>query len=233
MQDVDAGKQKAALSHLAVVCDVPELQPQMPQVILGNEHVLRKALVESLSPTLPANVHVLRRKSSWVNHEMMAEWAKTLSKALAPHKEKYQPVLLLDACNVHYGKKFLKELQKGGVWVVFVPAGLTWLLQPCDSHVFAKYKAFLRDRQHSRLLQTDVNMEVTAAHVLEDIVLGIRRILQGNERAPAFDGNGYGCQQRFVRARIHKEMECTSVSDVPAGLPTLSDIESISPVGAP
>ena len=76
-------------------------------------------------------------------------------------------------------------------------------------------------------------MEMAAAHVLEDIVLGIRRILQGNEWAPAFDGNGYGCQQRCVRARIHEEMECASVSDVPEGLPTLSDIESISPVGAP
>ena len=112
VQDVDAGKQKAALSHLAVVCVVPQLQPQMPQVLLGNEHVLSKALVESLSPHLPPNVQVLRRKSSWVNHEVMAEWGRTLSKALAPHQEKFQPVLLLDACSVHYGKKSLKELQK-------------------------------------------------------------------------------------------------------------------------
>ena len=121
VQDVDAGKQKAALSHLAVVCDVPQLQPQMPQVILGNKHILSKVLVESLSPTLPANVHVLRRKSSWVNHEVMAEWGRTLSKALAPREEKFQPLFLLDACNVNYGKKFLKELQKGNVWVVCIP----------------------------------------------------------------------------------------------------------------
>ena len=74
VQDVSAGHQKAALSHMALVCDVPSLQPEMPQFILGNEHVLAQALVSSLSPTLPKNVHLLRRKSSWVTHDVMAEW---------------------------------------------------------------------------------------------------------------------------------------------------------------
>ena len=231
VEDVGAGQQKAALSHMAVVCDVPSLQPEMPQVILGNEHILRQALVSSLSPTLPANVHVHRRKSSWVNHEVMAEWGRTLSNALAPHRKKYQPVLLLDACGVHNGKEFLQALQRGGVWVIFVPAGLTWLLAPCDTHVFAKYKRFLRDRQHERVLKAAGPSVVSAAHALDDIVLGIRRILQGTEWASAFNGNGYGEQQRCVRRRILDELGCVHVSDVPATLPELSALESIFPRG--
>ena len=113
MQDVDAAKQKAALSHMALRCDVPALQPEMPQFIMGNEHILSAALVASLSPTLSANVHLHRRKSSWVNHEAMAEWGRALSKALGPHCEKYQSALLLDACGVHCGNKLRQELWRG------------------------------------------------------------------------------------------------------------------------
>ena len=43
VQDVDAGQQKAALSLMALICDVPSLQPDMPQVILGNGHILKQA----------------------------------------------------------------------------------------------------------------------------------------------------------------------------------------------
>ena len=231
VQNVDAGRQKAALSHMALLCDSSALQPHMPQFILGNEHVLSKAVVESLSPTIPGNVHVLRRKSSWVTHDTMTEWARALSKSLAPHLKEFQPILLLDACQVHYGRRFLKALQRGKIWVVFVPAGTTWLLQPCDTHLFAKYKAFLRDRQHGRLLNTEVTGDVDAAHALDDIILGIRRVIQGTKWAPAFDANGYGEEQRNVRARIKKELDCDSVSGVPSALPELSDLETIFPRG--
>jgi hypothetical protein len=30
-----------------------------------------------------------------------------------------------------------------GIWLVFVPAKLTFLLQPIDEHIFALYKRFL------------------------------------------------------------------------------------------
>ena len=115
--------------------------------------------------------------------------------------------------------------------VIFVPAGPTWLLAPCDTHVFAKYKRFLRNRQYARLLSSAGPSGVSAAHALDDIVLGIRRILQGTRWASAFDANGYGEQQRCVRRRILEELDCTSVSDVPTTLPGLSALESIFPRG--
>ena len=99
---MDAGRQKAALSHMALVCDVPALQPNMPQFILGNEHILSTALVGSVARTLPTNVPLLRRKSRRVNHGTMVEWARALSLSLSPHNARFQPVLLLDACAAHY-----------------------------------------------------------------------------------------------------------------------------------
>ena len=127
--------------------------------------------------------------------------------------------------------KFLKELQRGKIWVVVVPAGLAWLLQPCDTHLFAKYKTFLRNRQYSRLLHTDIPADVTAAHALEDIIVGIRRVIQKTAWASAFDANGFGENQRNVRARIKKELDCDIVPDLPGSLPKLPELESIFPRG--
>ena len=231
VQDVSPGMQKASLSHMGLICDTPPLQPEMPQFILGNEYVLPQSLVSSLSPTLPVNVHLLRRKSCWVNHEVMAEWALALRRALRPHLQNYQPVLLLDACAVHYGEKFLKALQRAHVWVVFVPAGMTWLMQPCDTHVFAKYKRFLRDRQHERMLDDTEPVAVSAEHTVKNIVLGIRRVLKSHRWAKAFDQNGYGQQQRCVRRRIQSEIGVGSLPDVPKTLLDLPALESIFPNG--
>ena len=110
VQDVSPGMQKAALSHMGLICYTPSLQPEMPQFILGNEHVLPQSSVSSRSPTLPANVHLLRRKTSWVNHDVMAEWALALKRALRRHLLDYQPVLFPHACALHYGEIFWKAL---------------------------------------------------------------------------------------------------------------------------
>ena len=223
VQDVDLGKQKAALSHMALVCDDPALQPQMPQFIVGNEHVLSKAVLDSMAGALPANVHLLRRKSSWVNHTTMTEWGRALAKALAPHRSRCQPLLLLDVCPVHCNKHFLQAMSRGGIWIVFIPAGMTWLLQVCDTHLFAKYKTFLCERQHSRLLSAQGRTPVNTADAVRDIVDGIRRILQGTEWAPAFDGNGYWEKTAMrphpysERVGMHRHSRC--VADTAKSVP--------------
>ena len=40
VQHATKGQQRRALTHVAIICDDSELQPQIPQFILGAEHVL-------------------------------------------------------------------------------------------------------------------------------------------------------------------------------------------------
>ena len=108
-----------------MVCDTATHRPKLPQFILGNEHVLHHRELHYVRPTLAPNITVQRRKSGWVNHEVMAEICQTLGSALAPHLEKFQPILLLDTAPCHFGKRCLATSARFSIWVMYVPAGLT------------------------------------------------------------------------------------------------------------
>ena len=56
----------------------------MRHAILDKKHILKQAQVSSLSPTLPDNVHLHRGTSTWLNHEVMADWIACVQKRCLP-----------------------------------------------------------------------------------------------------------------------------------------------------
>ena len=72
-----------------MLCDDPAVQPVVPQVIIGNEHLVPEAVRRALEAEslLMSNVKVLRRKSAWVNDEALSLVASTWGKALRPFKD--------------------------------------------------------------------------------------------------------------------------------------------------
>ena len=46
------------------------------------------------------------------------------------------PVLLMDCARQHIHRSVFDAAARQGVRLVLIPAKLTWLLQPCDAHVF-------------------------------------------------------------------------------------------------
>ena len=71
VQHATKGQQRRALTHVAIICDDSELQPRIPQFILGAEHVLRVRDIDCIAATLSPNVHLWRRKSGWINKAKM------------------------------------------------------------------------------------------------------------------------------------------------------------------
>lgn len=59
-------------------------------------------------------------------------------------------VLLLDAAPVHLSERILAFASDNGIQLAFIPARLTWLLQPLDTHAFANLKRRIR-KQHADL----------------------------------------------------------------------------------
>ena len=81
------------------------------------------------------NVHVLRNeRSAWNNHALMKKILQTLRDSLA-HRPDVQAVLILDVAPCHIHKSVLREALDLGIWLVFVPASITCLLQPLDTHM--------------------------------------------------------------------------------------------------
>ena len=137
-------KRRACLTHVAVVCDNPTLQPLLPQYVIGNLQTFLLREWRALLASCPDNVVLVRQKSAWVNIEVFVEIVNRLGVVLRPYLGSVQPVLLMDTCPVHLASRVVKACFASQLWPVFVPARLTWLLQPCDTHVFLQYKAKLK-----------------------------------------------------------------------------------------
>ena len=143
-QQVSRKDMRACLTHVAFACADAGVQRFLPQIFIGNEHVLRVSDVAALAPRCAANVTVLRRQSAWVNTPLMVQIMHALGSALRACTEGMQLVLLMDAHHVHLAAPVLRAAASWGIWVLPLPAKTTWLLQPLDTHIFSAYKAAMR-----------------------------------------------------------------------------------------
>ena len=135
----------------------------------------------------------------------------------------------MDVCSAHQGPRFLRALARWNIWSgVFIPARTTFLLQPCDTHCFAAFKRFLRTLFEERLLESESGT-VDIKSVILDLNRAIRKVIQGKEWTPAFDGNGWSSRQQLLRQTILTSLECSSVPEIPDTLPSLRQFEAIFP----
>ena len=82
-----------------------------------------------------------REKSAWNNHGMMRKYLSLLGKCFGNVAKERYVILLLDGHRCHPHESVLAHAKRWGIRLVYMPAHMTGLLQPCDTHVFAKLKA--------------------------------------------------------------------------------------------
>ena len=85
VQKVPRGRTRTYLTHVAFICDQPEIQAVLPQFVIGNEATLPAAMMPSLRAACPNFVHLVRQKSAWNNQVLCATIVRTLALALRPY----------------------------------------------------------------------------------------------------------------------------------------------------
>ena len=116
------------------------------------------------------------------------------------------------------GIGFLRSCAKRGILVHYVPAKLTWLLQPLDTHAFARFKVFIGCEYRQEIMR---NGHCELAAMLRIVARAVRKILQGVAWSSAFDGNGFGKGQREVRKTILEVLDRETAVGASSQLPTL------------
>lgn len=231
LERASRAKRRACLTHVAFICDRPDIQPSMPQVLIGNEATFLVRDMAALQGLCPANVHLLRCKSAWNNKAQMMKIISMLAVALRPHMPLLQPILMMDACRVHCPPEVLYRCLALQIWPVIVPARLTWLLQPLDTHAFQKYKAFLKKVcQAARVAAA--SRELSVADFVASMCSTIRHVLQGNVWASAFDADGFGCQQQQLSDYVQRQLQITEPLRLPTSLPSEESLKVCFPKGA-
>ena len=228
LQHASRRQRRRYLTHVAVICDQSEIQPLLPQIIIGNRTTFPLRRMRALRAQCPANVFLVRQKSAWNNNIVCAGIVNRIALALAPFVHRFQPVLLMDACKIHFSQRVLRNCARNGIWVIIIPPLDTWLLQPLDTGCFALYKACLQDEyQNARSQSTDA--ELTMEQFLVCVCGVIRRVLQGRSWASAFDDDGFGAQQTCVSHRIIDHLHALTATDISSIRPSLAEIELCFP----
>ena len=209
---------RKAFSHVAIICDDSALQPYLPQVLLVNERTVTAEQHRRWTSPPGCNAQVWRGKSAWINDKVFARIVRTLGKVLQERAPGKQAILLLDAHTCHFSPGTLAACRAYGIWPVIIPARMTSLLQPLDTHVFSRFKLFLRTCLHQMML-AGTNSELTSEQVLTALVRAIKGVLQRHAWAPAFSKNGFG-QVFEVREHLLEALALPSTPCVSSGLPS-------------
>ena len=228
MQNVSRAKRRRCLTHVAFVCDRPDLQPLLPQYIIGNESTFLVASLPALECAKPPCVTLIRQKSAWNNGLMCARIIRRLGVVLRPYVEELQPILLLDAVKLHTTKEVLAACRAAKIWPILVPAKLTWLLQPLDTDAFLPYKNHLR-RAYQEARARSADGDLSIGEFLACVYDSVRRVLQGHSWGPAFDRNGFGRAQAGVSAHVQRHLQVEGPMHIPATRPTLDQLSLCFP----
>ena len=213
-QRVPRAKRRCCMTHVGLICDRSDIQPLLPQVFIINERTAPARDMAALRAACPPNVRFLRQKSAWTNVFVTAYIVRLLGIALGPYMSTVQPILLMDALRAHWHPFVLATCRGARIWPLCVPASLTWLMQPLDTHVFLKYKAYLRQVYQDVRGDAAVS-DLDFAAFLRCVYQTIRRVLQGHKWASAFRGVGFGDAQAGLERFVKRNM---GISDEPLAL---------------
>jgi hypothetical protein len=220
-------QRRSYITHVAFVSDRADVQPLLPQFVIGNEHVLPARQLAALQAACPA-VRLIRQKSSWCNSELFAAMVRALGRALAALSSNFQIVLIFDAAKIHLTRSVFVACRAAGAWPLVVPGRTTWLLQPLDTHIFRGFKSSLRRAcMRRRALTAD------GALVIEGLLLGlceaIEEVLRGGDWSAAFDHDGFGASQQRVSDRVKKHLCIDNAPTVSSSRPTSEELRCCFP----
>ena len=144
-QKVSRATRRAMMTHVCMITHNANLQKQLPQYFLASKRCFTQTALNALD-VLPGEVIFLRRKSAWNTGSLMVQILRRLATVVEPYRDTFQPILVLDAAKVHLAAEVIAAAAAHNIWLQVVPTLCTHLLQPCDTHCFSAYKAYLKQR---------------------------------------------------------------------------------------
>ena len=216
------------MSYVSIICDCDAVQRVLPQFLIGNQAVLKIRDMPDLLSVLGPTVKLLRRKSAWVNEGVMLVILRQLHTSLIPFLDEYQPILLFDAAPPHTTPMVFRMARRLKMWPLTIPARLTWLLQPLDTHGFLSFKRRL-EQIHQAAQIGAVGGEIDFTEFLRCVCSAIAEIIMHGSWAHAFERNGFGDLQARLSQRVRAELGSEALPACSSECPTLEQVACCFP----
>lgn len=138
---------RAHATLVATICNDDHVQKELPQFILTKQKTLSSAEKAELS-LLEHPIEWLPDTTGWVDKGCLPTILRRLRDAVRRVRgESTVVVLAWDCATQHTTPEVLRWCARLNIHLLFVPARMTWLLQPLDTHTFANLKRAYRCEQ--------------------------------------------------------------------------------------
>lgn len=185
---------------LACIVDDPLLQASMPQFVLTNDKALTRSDKRKLA-TLPPPVRWVVGSNGWVSSNILKILITELRQAVRRKEPDAEIILFMDCATIHTAHEVLMHCSRLNIHVCLIPGGMTYLLQPLDSHVFATFKRVLSERQELCRAASPLGI-MPEGEWISVLSSSIRETLVDRTWHTTFSENGMHSCLDNVRARI-------------------------------
>ena len=219
---------RSAVTLAAFVSDNEEVNKILPQIIVGAEQIIQAWMGPLLMNGRTDGIFVLRRKSAWLRADVVANLINVLGEALAPFANTCRFILMLDAAKIHFSKRVVQACTRHSIHLLYVPASMTSLLQPLDTHVFPLYKRFI-SREYEKALVDSASGEISIFAFIKLLIAAVENVIQRRSWKQAFLQTGFGNQQKDLSRSLRSKLQLDAVPVIEPRLPTLDELQVIYP----
>lgn len=225
-------RRRAYMSHIALVCDSPEHQHMLPQVLMVTKKLLTVAAATEIKDRCPPNVYLKHGDSAWNNADLMVELIVLLALIFAPLRDTIDLVLTFDACRVHLARKVFACARFHGIGISTIAANMTWLLQTLDTMVFSTEKLLLK-HAYARCAMEHGSSAVPIKTWVLALMTTIGAFFRTINCAAHFRGNGFTPDQAAVRAKILSVLALDTLPPIPSVAPSALQLQDVLPSDVP
>jgi len=101
-----------------------------------------KTVPQDLQGIQGTNLFLSSNDNAWISEELFLKWITWICK---PRTHEFKrSLLIMDQFRVHKMTSVLKELEDCQTDVLFIPAGMTFYLQPCDVYLNKPLKEYVK-----------------------------------------------------------------------------------------
>lgn len=222
-EHVAKAKTRSYITYCAIIASNALISERLPQVLVASRKLMSRALEQYADIMLGARTHLWIRDSSWLNQEVFLEIMDLMLDALEPYHDFFDFILVFDASRIHLSHDIAQKLEAAAVRVVVVPAKLTWLLQPLDTHIFGNFKNNIRKKLQAATLAAPAGV-LHDRQWIECVAESINEMTP-QDHFHAFHRNGMLGNQNNVKPVESNVLSAECLTTVHREPPTLEEVK--------
>lgn len=228
-RDVPKKMLRGSFCHMAVICDDPNIQKVLPQYIFVNAALISKADADlSAEATATSTLVIVRVKSTWTTTERFIHVLKNIVRRVKMNDDNKFVVFSADAYPAHVSPKVMLAASRLSIIYHVIPACMTWALQPCDTHVFGRYKDYLATTCQ-RICIDERTTACSGTQLLRAIAMSTTDVINATSWRTAFQQLGLTGDQLNVSERVLAKLHYSTRPSISDTMPTLSQLTSMFP----